>query len=385
MDDNSNAIIVWQQNDETTDCGGGACSQIFKSEYRGGAWSIPFGTSYSISPDGSHASEPFVAMDDLGNAIITWRQADQSTDCGGSACQQIFKAECRSSTWDFPVLITNSISPNGQHASVPRVVMNDNDKAILTWSQDDGSTDCGAGFSCNQVYMSDLLNDHISPDGDGSSMAVHYSGAWPSLDNNDHAVIAWPQDSTTTSYSIYRSIYNGTDWTHPGTLANRVSPGTRDNYNSKTAMSDDGTAMITWYGRDGTTECSGADCYQIYMSFFNGTGWEDPADLNDHLSISGTHAFSSDVDMDASGRAIVAWTQQDDSTDCSGSECDQIFKAEYSGGMWQLPSGLSDNISPNGGDAAYPAVSMYGNNKAVIGWSQDDGTGDYQIYKAEKR
>jgi hypothetical protein len=70
MDNNDNAIIVWRQYD-------GSHDQIFKSEYRNGSWSHPTDLSDNISPD-VNAIALKVAMDDNGNAIIVWNQGDGS-------------------------------------------------------------------------------------------------------------------------------------------------------------------------------------------------------------------------------------------------------------------------------------------------------------------
>ena len=68
MDNNGNAIIVWYQRDESN------IYQIFKSDYRGGTWTNPSSLSDNISPDGQDAVYPQVAMDNNGNAIIVWEQ-----------------------------------------------------------------------------------------------------------------------------------------------------------------------------------------------------------------------------------------------------------------------------------------------------------------------
>lgn len=56
------------------------------SEYRNGTWSHPADRTDNISPGGGHAYYPEVAMDDNGNAIITWYQSDGSN-------KQIFMSE----------------------------------------------------------------------------------------------------------------------------------------------------------------------------------------------------------------------------------------------------------------------------------------------------
>ncbi|MCD6497139.1 MAG: hypothetical protein J7M25_02410 [Deltaproteobacteria bacterium] len=121
MDDNGNAIIVWQQSD-------GSSLQIFKAEYRNGQWTIPADLTDNIGPDGQDAVGPEVAMDDNGNAIIVWEQSDGSNI-------QIFKSEYRGGQWTLPADLTDNISPDGQDAVGPEVAMDDNGNAIIVWFQ----------------------------------------------------------------------------------------------------------------------------------------------------------------------------------------------------------------------------------------------------------
>jgi hypothetical protein len=46
-------------------------------------WYHPSSTADYISPDDSFSNDPDVAMDNLGNAIVVWRQLDATTDCPG--------------------------------------------------------------------------------------------------------------------------------------------------------------------------------------------------------------------------------------------------------------------------------------------------------------
>ena len=66
MDNNNNAIIVWKQTDPSI-------MRVYKTEYRSGSWSaIP----EAISNPATDASAVQVAMDDNSSAIITWQQSD---------------------------------------------------------------------------------------------------------------------------------------------------------------------------------------------------------------------------------------------------------------------------------------------------------------------
>ncbi len=125
MDSNGNAVIVWQQSD-------GSNNQIFKSEYRNGAWTNPASLTDNISPDGQDAYYPQVAMDNTGNAVIVWRQYDGSN-------WQIFKSEYRNGKWTNPKSLIYNISQDGQDAESPQVAMDNTGNAVIVWRQSDGN------------------------------------------------------------------------------------------------------------------------------------------------------------------------------------------------------------------------------------------------------
>ncbi|HPB30974.1 MAG TPA: hypothetical protein PLB62_05925 [Candidatus Sumerlaeota bacterium] len=349
MDNNGNAIIVWQQHDGTVP----AKYQIFKSEYRGGAWTHPVGLSDNISPDGQSAQNPKVAMDDNGNAIIVWNEYDGSR-------QQIFKSEYRGGVWTHPTGLLDNISPDGSAAEFPHVAMDNNGNAIIVWHQSDGSK--------NQIFMSEYrkgtwtypgsIMDNISPDGQNAL------GAQAAMDNNGNALIVWSQADGST-VQIFMSEYRDGVWTHPKVPSHNISPDGQSAGAPRVAMDDNGNAIIAWQQSDGSK-------FQIFKSEYRSGVWRHPADLFDNISPDGQDVWIPHVSMDKNGNVIIVWEQSDGAND-------QIFKSEYRGGIWTHPGGLSDNISPDGQDAASPQAAMSNNGKAIICWRQPPGG----IYKSE--
>jgi hypothetical protein len=175
MDNNGNAIIVWNQSD-------GSSNQVFMSEYRGDAWTHPADLFDNISPDGQSTDMPQVAMDDNGNAIVVWIESD-------GAINQLFMSEYRGGTWTDPVDLSDNISPDGQSATSPQVAMDNHGNAIIVWNQSDGSS--------NQVFMSEYrggawthpadLSDNISPDGQSTDIPQ------VAMDDNGNAIVVWRQ------------------------------------------------------------------------------------------------------------------------------------------------------------------------------------------------
>jgi mRNA-degrading endonuclease HigB of HigAB toxin-antitoxin module len=154
MDNNGNAIIVWYQYNNSSNY------QVFKSEYRSDSWIHPADLDDTISMDGQHVHDPRVAMDDNGNAIIAWRQDDGSL-------WRIFMSEYRSGSWTHPADLNDNISPGGTSAITPKVAMDNNSEAVIVWEQLDG-TKIQAFISeyrnGSWIHPADL-NDNLSPDG----------------------------------------------------------------------------------------------------------------------------------------------------------------------------------------------------------------------------
>jgi hypothetical protein len=176
MDDNDNAIITWQQPNSSK-------YQIYISEYRSGSWTHPADADDNISPDAEDGRYPHPAMDNNGNAIITWRQTDGTNN-------RMAKSEYRSGSWTHPVDENDVFNPDEYTSGYPRVAMDDNGNAMITWYQSDGAY--------YQIYKSEYrsgawthptgLTDHVSPDGqDAESPRV-------AMDDNGNAIIVWHSD-----------------------------------------------------------------------------------------------------------------------------------------------------------------------------------------------
>jgi len=358
MDDNGNTVIVWKQYD------GSGKHQVYKSEYRNGAWTHPADLADNISSDGAGAAlDPQVAVNNSGDAVIVWQ----------SVWDNIFKAEYLNGTWTSPENLTDNISPDGTLlAYPPRAAMDDNGNAVIVWRQADGSGNY-------QVYKAEYRNgvwtipsspaDSISPDG-----TLVYDSPQVAMNNNGNAIIVWTQ-SDGSNYQVYKSEYHNGAWTHPADLADNISPDGTDAFTPQVAMDDNGNAIIVWQQKDNS------GYQQIYKAEYRNGTWTYPADLTDKLSTDGTGAFAPRAAMDDNGNAVIVWTQYDGSANYNY----QIYKAEYRNGAWTLPADLTDNISPDGTDASVSRVAMDDNGNAIIVWQQKDNSGYQQIYKAEYR
>jgi len=397
MDANDNALLVWSQFDGTTGCGGGSgCPQIFVSEYRNNSWTHPLSLTDNISPDGNIAYYPQVAIDDNGNALVVWSQYDGVTGsplCNDVlGCEQIFVSEYRNNRWTHPASLTGNISPDFTDALGPQVAMDANGEALVAWQQSDS-----ARF---QIFLSEYRNNswtHPASLSDNISLNRYAASPQVAMDGNGNAMVVWYQDDGTTDCGgagcnqIFVSEYRNGSWTHPASLTDNISPDGESVGFPQVAMDGNGNAVVVWPQDDGTTDCGGSACTQIFVSEYRNGSWTHPADLTDNISPDGSDAYNPEVAMDANGNALVGWRQKDGTTDCGGAGCYQIYVSEYRNGSWTHPADLTDNISPDGHDAFIPQVAMDANGNAVVVWRQKDGTTDCggvaceQIFLSEYR
>lgn len=351
MDGNGNAIIVWQQSNGTN-------TQIFKAEYRNGAWTSPSGLSDNISPDGQDATYPWVAMDDNGDALIVWTQSD-------GANVQIFKAEYRNGAWSYPSGLSDNISIDGTHCySQVMASMSNNTDALIAWTQNDGAADAQVFIA---EYRNDAwtyptgLSDNLSPDGEDAGYVD------TAIDRNGNAIVTWSQSDGANTL-VYKSEYRNGAWSNPASLSDPISPGGQNALAPDTAMSSGGDALITWWQNDGANT-------QIFIAHYNDGAWTYPSSLSDNISPDGQDASAMDVGMDDYNNGIIIWTQSNGSNEMA-------FASVYHDGAWSNPASLNDYLSPAGQDASNARIAVNGGFNAVASWVQSDGA-NAQTFKSE--
>ncbi len=354
-----NAVVVWNQG------GMGPDWWILTSNYRDGAWDNPTAADDDISPAGDYAGYARVAVNEQGDTLIVWEQ-----QIGGE--WRVFKSEYRDGAWTHPADGDDCISPKGTHADYPRVAIDDDGNAIVVWEQYDGGT--------NRIMMSEYRNGawtHPASTDDAISVAGEETGeANVAMDDNGNAIVIWLQEDGGGDDVLVKSEYRDGTWTHPSDLSDRVSPaGSYVVDRGELAMGYNGDAIIAWYQGNS----SGND--QVFVSEYRGGAWTRPSGIDDNISPDGQDAQVPRVAMDANGNAIVVWSQDDGA---AVNPAKQIYKSEYRGGAWTHPT-LADAISNPGTDAEEPDVAMDPNGSAIIAWHQEDATPEQMVYKSEYR
>lgn len=348
MDSQGNALIAWYNGDN---------DGIFLSEYRNGTWNDPDDLTDRVDlPGDDGGTEPRVAMNDSGDAIIQW-QAYLSGGFTG-----FFANVYRDGAWHYPDGVDDFINIPGFAAYTPEIAIDGNGEALVVWDQED---DLGT----RRIYKSELRETAPdvwawdTPDDRSDYFSEIPTNAYDpmvAMNENGEAIVVWRQDDG-VRHQIFKAEYRNATWSAPSDSSDNLSPDEASADRPDVAMNDEGEVVVVWRQSDGSNP-------QVFRAEYYDGAWIQPTGLNDNLSPDGKIANFPKVAMDKHGNAVVTWQQYDADSER------QIFRSEYRLGTWTIPSGLADNISPDGTAAVYPEVAMSDNGDAVIAWEQDDGS-----------
>lgn len=241
INNSGEALIVWEQDVEGT-------SRIFKSEFRENKWSHPADHNDFINPkiEGHRgAYNPFVAMDEHGNALLAWKQAHGSRD-------RIYLSEYRNSRWHHPQSLEDAASPTEIiSGDINDLIMTANGDALLLWTS----------FKERKLslYKSEYrLGQWIHPpeeepfvsDPQQWQFRVYGNGA---MAKNGKTVTAWLQQGDDNMTRAYFAEYDKGKWNFPGKLLNigdhpvtglAVSASSRGNFIIAWQQGDDENAQV---------------------------------------------------------------------------------------------------------------------------------------------
>ena len=144
-------------------------------------------------------------------------------------------------------------------------------------------------------------------------------------------------------------------------------------------MNASGEAIVSYVKPNGSYLHPG---YRMYVSRYDVyvSFYRNGEWTNDSQPISPYHEYgasSTVVQIADSGLAFVAWKQSD-------GDNDQIFISSYADGVWVNPSSNSSNLSPDSQDAQAPQLTANDQGQFILTWSQPDGV-EEQVFLGEYR
>lgn len=314
MDNNGNAIIIWEQ---TVD------AALIVTEYRNGAWSIPKVLGTLVRTSGGHS----LAMNDVGNAIVVWETNDT-----------IYKSELLNGNWSLPEEVSTGFS-----ADNPKIAIDNNGNGVMLWSEGNNSS----------IYSSELIEGEWNlPKLVGVMNTIGF--AQLAMDENGNAIAVWEQSIGSGLRQIYKNEFRDKRWI--GSEA--VSEDGVTVFDPNLAMSKNGNAIITW-------QQDYNSIWQIYRREYINGSWVMPSPV----SPAGIMARNPYAQMDSYGGAILVWNEE------NGTSW-QVMISQLANGEWSDNDFFT--ISDNTFNAVIFDISMNTSGEALFVWDQSDNSIWYQ-------
>lgn len=333
MDASGNAMAVWTQY-------GDPIFSIWATSYAVATdtWQV---ATLAESNDSGDASEPSVAVDPGGNAMVAYWQFD-----GVRFNIWANRYLASSQSWGTPQLIESNDSGD---ASAPRVAIDASGNAVVVFWQFDGARFniwANRFVASNGTWGTAQLIENIET-GDASAPQVAVNSV------GDAVAAFWAHDGS--RFGIWANRFSASSNTWADAEAIESNSG-QDAGEPQVAIDPAGNAMVVWPQYDGTRN----NIWANRFTASKGT-WGNPQLVD---SAPGD-AANPQVAMDDAGNALVVWRQLD------GDRFD-LWAKRYraASNSWSAPQLIE---STDFGHVRPPSLAMdrYGN--ALVVWPQHDG------------
>ena len=331
LDAAGNALVVWYR-------WSGQVSVVQAAEHRaGGTWGAP----RNLSPPGSAAYYPQLAVNAAGDAVAVWVG---SSETGANVVQAA--ARSGGGAWGR--------AEDLAAGNDPRVALAPDGTAVAVWERFDGATS--------------VVQAAIRPPGwpwsaprDLSAPGAYAAYQQVALDHHGNAVAVWRRFDG-ANWIVQAAAYpSGGGWSAPQSLS---APG-QDAEAPQVALDRYGNAIAVWRRFDGANWIV-QTAFRPY-SLRGGGVWSAPQDI----STPRYDARGPEVAFDAYGHALAIWTRNEDTV--------QVDERPV-GGPWEP---AQDLVAPGFlTDDAHVALNSAGDAIAV--WRRSE-TGEHGIVQAARR
>ena len=331
VDADGDAVFTWLRSDGTHD----------RVQARALSATGTLSNIRTLSRAGQDAHDPQVAVDEDGDAVITWRRFDGTN------------TRIQASALSSGGVVTGpaTLSDAGEDALHPDVAVTANGDAIITWDRFDGTDDrvqamtrSAAGVLSVPYTLSDAGGDarasQVDVDAGGDAYVV-----WERFDGTEFRV----QSTILSAAGVQGLVHTISD---PGGFA----------YNAQVAVDDNGDAVIVYDRTAGMVHV----VHGVKMSPADTVG--TPEALSDDAQT----AAIPHVAVDDDGDGVVTWYRFDG--------FDNRIQAATiaANGVFGAPVTLSDA----GERASSDRVAVDADGDAVVAWSRSDGTDELIQYAA---
>jgi hypothetical protein len=335
LDAMGNAIAVWD-NVESRSCGDDeTCStaSLYTSRFTAAdGWSEP---RLMATARDSSGTDAHIAMNSAGDAVLVWAEND------GGGADIWTRRYVAGGGWRSSVRIDTQPAS----ASAPQVVMNEDGDAMAVWSQGDGITN-------------DIWANRYTAGSWGTAVRIESSaayGTFPRIAMNEHgdASAVWSQHDG-QGFNVWFNSFSATQgWG----IAELAADHAENAINPTIAIDTAGTSLLLWEElyHEGPT---------FRMNVWSkrraaNSGWGAAT-----LLVNTAQADPAQLVMDESGNAIAAWSQQEGGRS-------SIWSARHIANTgWDVPALLETD---DAGDATLTELEMNLSGDATVAWHQFDG------------
>lgn len=325
VDNAGNAIAVWQQAEV-------ARTDIWANRFSGGAW----GTAVRLENDNNgDASAPRIAMDGAGNALAVWLQSDGSR-------ANVMASRFAGGTWTAPVAIETAEGT----ASAPALAVDAAGNALAVWSQAAGTAVGARTDIWANRFSGGNWATAVRVDGDDAGSTYEPQVA---IDPAGNAIAVWAQ------YDLTRDNIWASRFTPSGGwgVATRIETDNTGNASAaQIALDDNGNAWAVWRQHDSIRD-------NIWANRFTpASGWGTATPIEaDNTG----DALAPQIAVGVAG-AFAVWIQSD------GASYNVWFN-RYTDGAWTAPALLEAAA----GNAQDPQIRIDAAGNALAAWAQSDG------------
>ncbi len=342
MDALGNYVVTWASYGQD-----GSGYGVYAQRYN--AAGVPQGEEFRVNGTTSGSQNyPSVATDALGNFVVTWTS-------NGDVYARRYNALGAALGNEFRV--NNSTAGSQDYSAIAMSALGD---FVITWSSygQDGS---GYGVYARRYDAAGLahgnafrVNATTSGDQDYSSVAVDGSGDF---------VVTWTHVAPDYSGSdIYARRYNAAGAALGGEFLVNSNTADWQEYSS-VAVDANGNAVVTWssYGPDGSG-------YGVYARRYDAAGVALGGDFRVSTTTDGDQMYSA-AGMDSNGSFIITWTDSAADGDFAG-----VYAQQYTAAGANLGTEFRVNTT-TAGDQHYSALALNAAGRMVVVWS-GNGPGD---------
>lgn len=334
MDNKGNAIAIWEQRNPSE-------WSIFVSHYSvGQGWDEPI----LIENEAGGGLNPFLAIDDDGNAMAIWEQAD------GEYMSIMTSYYTFGGGWDTPEYIEEN---NLGHAHSPELAFDGAGNAIAVWYASDGICTQGSQtFGTSNVYTNRFVKgvgwDNAELLDNEECWGSGYNGYDVVMDDAGNGLAVWTQGDGAQYNLNYRTYTPGSGWGAAGLV--EYNPDSV--YDPQLAIDGAGNIMVVWYQME-----SGS--YDVWANRFDvSSGWGGAEKIEN----TDRHAMGARIGMDSSGNAIAVWYQYSD----TGAD---IKSNRYIVGSGWGTEEVVDSQSQ--GHAYSPQIAVNSKGDALVAWEHN--------------